>query len=154
MVTFQLQNMRGTVPGWEEWYAVKQEEMKRDPLMKYFGELRTQIEKQAAQPAQMLAYVKSIGPKDWSIFEPRPPGAIELVIGSAPHGGASGWLVDIGDGKQELYAVEIPSRMVEIVMTLGDVPPEYSGASAVDLIATYLNKIEVLVDEVDAEFCS
>jgi|GEM_PF-4923419 len=39
-------------------------------------------------------------------------------------------------------------------MTLGDVPPEYSGASAVDLIATYLNKIEVLVDEVDAEFCS
>jgi len=47
MVTFVLQNLRTIAPDFDDWYGPKQEEMRADPLMRYFHDLRTEIEKQA-----------------------------------------------------------------------------------------------------------
>ena len=54
--TFVLQKLSSRVDGWEEWYAPRQESMRDDPLMRYFHDLRTQIEKQGL-PAAMAEVV-------------------------------------------------------------------------------------------------
>jgi hypothetical protein len=41
-----LQNLRGVVAGFDEWYAPIREWMEGDPLMKYFYKLRTRILKE------------------------------------------------------------------------------------------------------------
>jgi hypothetical protein len=45
-VTFALQRMRAVVPDFDDWYGPLQEEMKTDPLLRYFVNLRNQLEKE------------------------------------------------------------------------------------------------------------
>src|SRR4029079_8468340 len=49
-VTWALQNLKDAVPEFQAWYEARQEEMRADPLMKYFVEVRNGIEKQAQTP--------------------------------------------------------------------------------------------------------
>jgi hypothetical protein len=44
-VTFVLQTLRGRVDGFDDWYGEVQEALRSDPLMRYFVELRNEIEK-------------------------------------------------------------------------------------------------------------
>lgn len=44
-VTFVLQTLRGRVDGFDDWYGEVQESLRSDPLMRYFVELRNEIEK-------------------------------------------------------------------------------------------------------------
>jgi cyclopropane fatty-acyl-phospholipid synthase-like methyltransferase len=45
-VTFVLQNLRNTEPEFDEWYSEFAQEMKSDPLLTYFKELRNILEKE------------------------------------------------------------------------------------------------------------
>lgn len=54
--TFVLQKLSTRVSGWDAWYATRQEAMRADPLLRYFADLRTQIEKQGL-PAAMAELV-------------------------------------------------------------------------------------------------
>ena len=56
--TFVLQKLRSRVQGWTDWYEPRQGAMRRDPLMRYFHDLRTQIEKQGL-PAAMAEVVEA-----------------------------------------------------------------------------------------------
>jgi hypothetical protein len=49
--TFVLQKLKGRVEKWDEWYGPLQESMKSDPLMRYFSDLRNQIEKEGIPSA-------------------------------------------------------------------------------------------------------
>lgn len=54
--TFVLQKLSSRVSDWAAWYEVRQNLMRADPLLKYFADLRTQIEKQGL-PAAMAEVV-------------------------------------------------------------------------------------------------
>lgn len=54
--TFVLQKLSSRVESWAAWYAPRQEALRRDPLMRYFHDLRTQIEKEGL-PAAMAEVV-------------------------------------------------------------------------------------------------
>lgn len=151
MVTLALQNMRGCVVGWEEWYATKQDEMSRDPLMTYFIGLRNRIEKQTSG-RPVIAGRFSFNTNDLAQFEPAPPGADSFLMGSAKHGGASGWLVVLPDGEQQLYAVDVPNEMAEFVAHLPDAPDGWAGTSAADMVEAYLGRLKSLLDDAKRKF--
>jgi hypothetical protein len=55
-VTFVLQTLRGRVEGFDDWYGGVQEGLRSDPLMRYFVELRNEIEKRGLPGAVAELY--------------------------------------------------------------------------------------------------
>jgi hypothetical protein len=59
--TFVLQKLSSRVVGWTEWWAPHQAAMRADPLMRYFSDLRTAIEKQGLPAAMAEMYDRQTG---------------------------------------------------------------------------------------------
>lgn len=55
-VTFVLQTLRSRVDGFDDWYSPLQEALRADPLMRYFVELRNEIEKRGLPGAVAELY--------------------------------------------------------------------------------------------------
>jgi hypothetical protein len=97
MVTFALQNLRSIANDFDEWYRPKQEEMRADPLMRYFHELRTKIEKCAGKHIYASGHINLLRlPNDIDRFQPAPPNAVGFFIGD--ENGGSGWIIRSFDG--------------------------------------------------------
>jgi hypothetical protein len=139
-------------PDFDAWYAPKQAEMKADPLMRYFHDLRTSIEKKAATPTVPSVHIHSFTSDTMKRLEPRPPGAIGFFVGD--QNGGSGWRVRLPDGSEEPYYVELPQDVAEVHLHLPGAPPPQTGSGnkAVDLVAAYLSKVKALIDEARLKF--
>ena len=148
--TWALQNLRSAHQEFEAWYAEKQAEMKADELMRYFHELRNDIEKRAKTPTVMSAHIKSFSFADMARFEPRPPGATGFFIGDQQ--GGSGWIVKTEGGKEESYYVDLPDDIGTVDIHLVGAPGIASRQSAADLVDQYLQKVAALVAEARARF--
>ena len=150
-VTFALQNLRAVTPDFENWYAVKQEELKADPLMRFFHDLRTSIEKKALTPVRMRAHVHSSSTNDLNQFHPAPPNAVSFFIGDS--NGGSGWIVRTERG-EERYYIELPKEIGEVSLHLPDVPElnGYGDRRADELVEIYLNNLAKLVEEARTKF--
>jgi hypothetical protein len=59
--TFVLQKLRSRVAGWDEWWAPRQAALRADPLMRYFHDLRTAIEKEGLPAAIAELYDTATG---------------------------------------------------------------------------------------------
>ncbi len=116
MVTFALQNLRSVVEGFDVWYGPKKEEMKTDPLMNYFHELRTDIEKRTEAHTAVSAHIKSLSGGDLKRFQPAPPGATSFFIGD--QNGGSGWELKRADGTVEKYYIDLPPDIGEVAVHL------------------------------------
>lgn len=151
MVNFSLQNMRNEVEGWEEWYAPKQVEMKNDPLMVYFLNLRNKFEKQThANPAVRGEF--NFSPEMRNSLEPKPPGATAFVFGHAKHGGASGWVIPLDGGEEQFYAVQLPQHIADFRSHMPDAPEMWRGNTTDEMVVAYLQKLRDLISEVEARF--
>jgi len=151
MVTFALQNLRGVADGFDEWYSAKQEEMKQDPLMKYFYDLRTDIEKQTNRHTAPLTHIKSFDPgQDMRRFQPAPPGATGFFIGD--QNGGSGWDVKLADGTIQKYYVDLPPDIGEVTVRLPKAPEPFANVPAHQLVEKYLSYLDGLVAEAKARF--
>src|SRR4029077_19190997 len=106
MVTFALQNLRSVAPEFDQWYAPKQEDMRSDPLMKYFNDLRSNIEKKVDRHTASQLKMRSFSTADIQRFQPAPPGANSFFIGDS--NGGSGWCIERPDGTVEKYYVDLP----------------------------------------------
>ena len=148
-VTWALQNLRGKAPDFDQWYSLKQEAMKADPLMDYFRDLRTQIEKQASTPTGFRGRIKQFSSDDIKRFYPAPPNAAGFFIGNSS--GGSGWEVFKSDGSIEKYYIDLPPDIGQLQMTLPGAPDGRT-LSAQDLVAAYLEKIEQIVREARQKF--
>jgi glutaminyl-tRNA synthetase len=100
-VTFALQNMRGHVDGFDEWWETKQSEMKSNSLVVAFKDLRTSIEKEAVSDVGTRMFV-NFDEEFWKCASPAPPNAIggpQYEAGRA----YAWWNVPSPDGTTERY---------------------------------------------------
>jgi hypothetical protein len=150
MVTFALQNLRSVVEGFDAWYEPKKEEMKKDPLMNYFHELRTDIEKRTEAHTAVSTTIKSFSTSDIARFQPAPPGATAFFIGD--QNGGSGWQVKLADGTIEKYYIDLPPDIGEVTMHLPKAPEPYQDVSATKLVEKYLSYLDGLIVEAKKRF--
>lgn len=149
MVTFALQNLRSITADFDDWYAVKQEEMKLDDQLKMFVDLRNSVEKQAGQLLSRKTVIRNFSSSDMGRFQPRPPGAVELVLGD--RNGGSGWVVEGPNGEKEMYYVDLPPDVGETQSFIKH-PSAASTVTAQEHVAAYLQKLENLIREAKSRF--
>lgn len=148
-VTNMLQGLRSNEPSFDDWYAPKEAEMRSDPLLKFFYELRTSVLKKGGPtPVSSIARIRHLSlPSDMARFGPPPPGAKGFFIGDRV--GGSGWIVALPNGLEEHYYFDLPDEIGTTQMVLSPGPeshlgrPIRSNAAAVlcDLYVEYLSRL-------------
>lgn len=154
-VTWIIQNLRSVLKDtFEKWYQPKQEEMRGDPLMRYFVDARNEIEKQGKLRISTRATIHSFSTSDMTKFGEPPPGAGAFFIGDQL--GGSGWEVELPDGTKEKYYVDLPAEIGEVQQHFNDFPeaqaPELKGKSVEELSKLYLNRLGQILDDARAQF--
>lgn len=149
-VTFALQNLRSVRPDFDEWYEPKMQEMKSDPLLKYFADLRTTIEK-TTENITSKGYALNFNSAQLAAeFGKPPPGAYMKFICDSL--GRSGWRVKTSDGEIVEYYVSLPESMVRPVLFLAKAPQDYENMKATELVKIYLDKLTDLLKLARAHF--
>jgi hypothetical protein len=141
-VTNIIQNLRSTEQDFETWYKKYQEEMKSDPLLKYFYELRSKILKEGVLKTLTKVFIRKLEvPKDLAGFGTPPQNAKGFFIGDTL--GGSGWEVELPDGSLEKYYVELPSDIGSISVHFPDAPNYHLGKEIEDTSITKLAKLYI-----------
>jgi hypothetical protein len=154
-VTFVLQNLKTPVGNkvFDSWYEPLQNEMKSDVLMKYFVTLRNEILKQGKLPVS-TSMTANFNSGDMSKLGTPPPGAKNFFMGD--HTGGSGWVVELADGTEERYYIDIPESMAKVQQHFSELPvpddDELKTKPIEELCKYYLEKLEVLIDKAKKEF--
>ncbi|WDM60661.1 hypothetical protein K4A76_06905 [Pseudomonas sp. NEEL19] len=147
-VTFVLQNLRGKVEGFDEWYAPHQEAMSQDKVMRYFLELRNTILK-VGELRTMVEATLNGSTEDLLKSATKPPGAKGMFVGDVY--GGSGWYIPMSDGSIEKFYVDLPKDLADVKSYFLSVPENYREAidsrDVVDLGEEYLHKLKVLIDD-------
>jgi hypothetical protein len=153
-VTFVLQNLSSIEAGFQEWYEIIQDELKSDPLMKYFVDVRNNILKQGKMQVSTSAHIKSFSTSDIAKFGPPPPGAKSFFMGDEI--GGCGWLIELADGTEEKYYVEVPTSIAEVKQVFPDLPEtveeSLKNRSIEELCEMYLAKLESVIDKARKQF--
>jgi hypothetical protein len=100
-VTNVLQNLRSIEPAFETWYTPIAEDMRHDPLMKYFYDLRSKVLKEGDPNVGTWASVDRFRVED---LGPPPKNAIRWFICDGV-----GWEIETEPGIVERYYVDHPS---------------------------------------------
>ena len=150
MVTFSLQNMRSSVPEFDEWYEGVRERMRRDKVMSFFWDLRTKVEKQAEEHTLAGVEINFNGAVDRKHLGNPPPGAKGFFMGDAQ--GRSGWDVELEDGTVTQYFVAMPPSVIKRIAVFFNAPEDFGFAKADDLIELYLSKLGQVLDEAEEKF--
>jgi hypothetical protein len=155
-VTNIIQNLRSKEPDFDTWYEKYQEEMKRDPLMKYFYELRSKILKEGVLKTSTGIFIRQLKiPEDLGRLGPPPPNAKGFFVGDSL--GGSGWKVQLPDSSTEKYYVEIPSDIASVSVHFPDAPKYHLGkeikdTSVPNLAKLYINYLRRLVAAAKEKF--
>jgi hypothetical protein len=150
-----LQGLRSTEPGFETWYKEYVDEMKNDPLMLYFYQLRSLILKKGILETGVRAYVKRLFPGDMARFGPPPPFAKAFFIGDEL--GGTGWEIELPDGTKTKYYVEIPSEIGSVTLHFPRPPDRHLGkkindTSVENLSRLYLGYLDRMSEDAKQKF--
>ena len=119
-VTAVLQNLRNTEADFDKWYEKYKSEMKSDPLMKYFWNLRSEILKEGKLVVASNLHIKSLNPLNFHRIPPPPSNAkVRSFFMGDPLGG-NGYEIELGDGSIQKYYVEMPSDIAESWLEFAD----------------------------------
>jgi hypothetical protein len=149
--TFALQNMSGHVDGFDEWWETKQSEMKSNPLLIAFSDLRNRIEKETSTGSdvgsRMLA---NFDEEFWKRALPAPPSATgpQWQFGSA----YAWWNVPSPDGTAERYYFSVPESIHSITSIILTFPDELRRQPADELVRKCLHCISEIVNEARMRF--
>lgn len=155
-VTNVLQNLRSTEKSFDEWYQRYVEEMKADPLMKFFYELRTRILKRGDLAVGNYAHINKFElPRDFAKFGPPPKNAKGFFIGD--QSGGAGWEVEVQQGVVEKYYVGLPGDVGVAGLYFHDAPGLNDASSPSDkdvvtLSEKYVRYLEGLVTAAEKAF--
>jgi len=153
-ITNVLQNLRGVAPDFEEWYGPYEAEMRSDPLMRLFYDLRSRVLKKGELPVS-VSITFSGSPADLLRHAgPPPPGAQGFFVGDRI--GGSGWDVRLPDGSREQYYVDLPEHIpgvsLEMRLHLSEAPSEYQGHTVQELCTLYVGYLERMVADATQRF--
>jgi hypothetical protein len=155
-VTNVLQNLRSTEKDFEEWYRPYVAEMKTNPLMKFFYELRTRILKRGEMGVGNYVHIKEFGfPRDMAKFGPPPKNAKSFFIGDQT--GGTGWEVEVQPGLVEKYYVALPDEVGVAGLYFQDAPEmggrkDVTESDVVALSERYLTQLEEIVTSAERRF--
>jgi hypothetical protein len=155
-VTNVLQNLRSVVEGFDGWYQPHVDQMRLDPLLRYFYDLRTEILKQGSLPLARKATVTFSSTEQLAALLGPPPAGAYAMVG-VNQDGLSGWMVRLGDGSEQFYAVALPSGMATVTFHVPKPPTTHLGHDlGTDDLAVlgrvYCAYLKSLVDEASARF--
>ena len=142
--TQAIQNLRSVEPAFDEWYGPVQAELRADPLMKFFWDLRSQILKEgSAGPIGNAVHIKHLNTKDLQpILSNPPPGARGFFIGDAV--GGSGWEIRLPDGSTTKYYIALPPEVsMEHTFRFEAPPVEHRGQPLPDMSVQALSRAYV-----------
>ncbi|MGZ6268584.1 MAG: hypothetical protein ACXWNR_08510, partial [Candidatus Limnocylindrales bacterium] len=149
----------GADPTFDSWYRPFVEEMKGDPLMRYFYRLRSEILKEGGLATSSSVFIEYLDSGQMAdLMKNPPPGARAFFIGDSL--GGSGWEVLLPDGSVEKYYVQLPDEiLVRASILLQDPPLEHQSepiadTSAENLATLYLRYLRSLLTAAKARFSS
>jgi hypothetical protein len=154
-VTNVLQTLRDVDRNkFNQWYEPFEAQMQKDPLMRYFYKLRTEILKEGGPDTPKATGV--IGDRFHSgvLMSNPPPGAFEWVL----DGWGAAWLVRLPDGSIERYLIEVPEGMIKrSELRMPNPPTQHLGQPVADttvqgLCKLYVHYLSRLVDSAEEEF--
>jgi hypothetical protein len=153
-VTNVLQNLRSTEPDFDPWYQSVRDEMKADPLMKFFYSLRSRILKEGDTGVRRYFNFNFNYPEDMERFGPPPKNARDFFIDA---NGRAGWNVEIGVGLTEKYYVELPAEIGEMRLYFYDAPgvTEQTPVRDIDVVSLserYLDSIDRILSLAETRF--
>lgn len=153
-VTNVLQNLRSTEPGFDVWYETYRAQMKADPLMKHFYDVRSRILKHGDLPVHSSLSLSGNPGAAMRYAGPPPAGAKGFFIGDSI--GGSGWEVQLPDGSLEKFYVALPTVMpgleVEVQLHLSEAPGGLRDQPVQKLGETYLEYLANMVSDAAARF--
>jgi len=155
-VTHVLQGLKSTEPEFAAWYKRYVDEMKSDPLLKYFYKLRSVILKKGILKTSVRASLREFTyPNDMSHFGPPPPFAKSLFIGDQL--GETGWNIELPDGSKMKYYVELPSDIGSVSLHFPDPPSHHLGKKVSrypieKLSSLYIEYLRKMVSEAKIKF--
>lgn len=155
-VTNILQNLRSSEPDFDDWYQPFVTEMRADPLIRYFYELRSVILKQGEVAAGGGMYIEDFDfDRDRHLWGDEPPNAVGMFLGDAI--GGSGWVVRLPDGTEEPYYVSLPQTILRQRVHLPEAPLEHRGKRLTDtsvetLGIAYFKYLSDMLDAASARF--
>jgi hypothetical protein len=146
-----IENLRSRVERFDEWYKPLSEEMARDPLLKFFYNLRSQILKQGDLGTTNYAHIKHLDQEAMQRL-PRPANARGFFMGDRL--GGSGWEVEVSPGVVEHFYVDLPDDIGVSGLMFRDAPGSAASGEqdAVKLCALFLEHMERLVNAAEARW--
>jgi hypothetical protein len=160
-VTNVLQNLRTVVgvQGFNEWYEPWQEKMRKDELLRYFYQLRTEILKEGVLQTATSVHIANLNTRDLLPAMQNPlPGAKGFFIGDQLNG--SGWEVELPDGSITKYYVMLPDGVqsqITMRFHFANAPRAHGGqplqdSSVEQLAQLYITYLQNLLAEARAQF--
>lgn len=145
-VTFVLQNLRSKMieKEFDAWYTPKQEEMRKDVVMKHFVTLRNELEKQGKLSVSTSVQVTNFSSSDIDKYK-KPPGTVGFFIGD--QFGGSGFQVQLADGSKEKYYVNLPEDKVKVTQHFSNFPAQIEHMTIEEASEYYIEKLSKLVIE-------
>ena len=140
-ITNILQNLRSKVNNFDDWYQDKENEMRNDPLLRFFYQLRTETLKRGVDKiggVQVKPQPNSsiqINQKGFTvttvlengevrkILHPKPDNTVGTFMGD--QNGGSGFVVKMPDGREKKHYVFIPPDAADISVFFKDPPKEH-----------------------------
>lgn len=98
-ITYALQKGGGHITGFDEWYKVKQQEMKDDELLRFIHEARTEDFHEGKHRLQFATHIQQLST---SMVEPPPSYDAEITIG--PEGPF--WIVNKGTTQERRVPIK------------------------------------------------
>jgi hypothetical protein len=154
-VTFVLKNMQHVAPNFQAWYKPWEDEMRQDPLLRYFKDLRNKIEKQGREGVVNKTYIHSLNSS--RDMPPAPLGAIAFFMGD--ENGGNGWEVRLEDGTIQKIYIELPERIGRSWFAFEGLPDEHLGSPITEdtlenVSRLYVDYLRRLVNAAEEEFSS
>lgn len=138
-VTFALQKIENKVVGFKDWYKKYQDQMKADPLMKFFKDLRDDIVHEGKLDVSGSMHIKQLSfPKDLTLLGKQPQNATGYFFGD--NIGGNGWEIQMPDGSIKKQYVDIETDNISFTSTFQNAPIVHLNNQITD------NSIENLCD--------
>jgi len=153
-VTNVVQNLRSTEANFENWYKKFVDQMRDDPLMKHFYNLRSEILKEGETSTSLTINIGHFNSDEIAQY-PRPPGATSFFIGDQT--GGSGWIVELSNGITEKYYVQLQNDTIETTLSFQNPPNSHLGNDISDKsiekqCELYLKYLQNLIRDAKNEF--